>query len=225
MDVEQVERIFRAVNCDNRLDHVAERYAVRKLEQEPSTHDIDGVSYIRVSNTVRAPIVRAVEDFLKRGTKDQAAAWRDQAETLEKALALFVHDENGYGLTQFANLMAHNGQGGTGSSQAKQALWAMQEMAASFRRAADTHDMAEINNTFFYCLGRRFNEAGLPLPSATEAHTAFAVIVDAIREESPALLDGMKTDYDPTGEHGSEIRRLMQSGHKTGGEKPLIKSP
>ncbi|MBU2749879.1 hypothetical protein HER14_02565 [Acidithiobacillus thiooxidans] len=225
MDIGQMERIFRAVNRDNRLDHLAERYAVRKLEQEPSTHDIDGVSYIRVRNTINAPIMQAVEDFLKRGTKDQAAAWRDQAETLEKALALFVRDENGYGFTQFTNLMTHNWQGGSGERQAKHALWAMQEMAASFRRAADTHDMAEINNTFFYCLGRRFNEAGLPLPSASEAHTAFAVIVDAIHEESPALLDGMKTDYSPK-ESSSEIRRLMNSGYKAGGgEKPLIKTP
>jgi len=216
MDTGQIERIFHAVNHDNRIDHTIERYAVRKLKQEPSTHDIDGVSYIRTRNTIRAPVMWALEDFLKRGTKDQAAAWRDQAETLEKALALFVRDENGYGFTQFTNLMTHNWQGGSGERQAKHALWAMQEMAASFRRAADTHDMAEINNTFFYCLGRRFNEAGLPLPSASEAHTAFAVIVDAIHEESPALLDGMKTDYSPK-ESSSEIRRLMQSGHNAGG--------
>jgi hypothetical protein len=224
MDVEQITRIFRAVNCNNRIDHTIERYAVRRLKQEPSAHDIDGVLHIRVSNTIRPPVMQAVEDFLKRGTKDQAAAWRDQAETLEKALALFMRDENGYGFTQFANLMTHNWQGGSGEQQAKHALRAMEYMADSFRRAADTHDMAEINNTFFYCLGRRFKESSLPLPSATEAHSLFVVVVDAIRNESPALLVGMKTDYAPN-ESSSEIRRLMQNGYKAGGEKPLIKTP
>ena len=224
METDQIVRIFKAVNHDNRIDHMIERYAVRRLKQEPSTHDIDGVSYIRVRNTIRAPVMWALEDFLKRGTKDQAAAYREQAETLEKALTMFMCDENGNGFTQFSRLMAHNWQGGSGEQQAKHALWAMQEMAASFRRAADTHVTAEINNTFFYCLGRRFREASLPRPSAKEAHDIFVVVVDAIRNESPALLAGVKHDYDPTGEFSSEIRRLMQSGYKAGGgEKPLIK--
>lgn len=217
MDIEQVERIFRAVNQDNRIHHLAERYATRKLEQEPSTHDIDGVSYIRVRPEIIAPIMRAVEDFLKRGTKPQAAAWRERAETLEKALALLMRDENGYGFTQFANLMTHNWQGGPGIDQAKHALWAMKEMSDSFRRVADTHEQAEANYTLFYCLGRRFKDAELPLPSAFEAHKVFIVLVDAIRDESPALLGGVKTDYDPTGERSSEIRRLMQSGYNAGG--------
>lgn len=220
MDTGQFERIFRAVNQDNRIDHQAERYATRKLGQESSAHDIDGVSYIRVRPEIIAPIMRAVQDFLKRGTKPQAAAWRERAETLEKALALFMRDENGYGFTQFANLLAHNWQGGPGIDQAKHALRAMKEMSDSFRRAADTHEQAEANNTFFYCLGRRFREADLPLPSATEAHTVFTVLVEAISAEDPCLLDGMKTDYDPTGEQSSEIRRLMQSGYKAGVRNP-----
>ncbi len=224
MDVGQIERIFRAVNHDGRIHHVAERYAIRKLSAEPSTHERDGITYIRLRPEINAPIMQTVEDFLKRGTKDQAAAYREQAETLEKALTMFMCDENGNGFTQFSRLMAHNWQGGSGEQQAKHALWAMQEMAASFRRAADTHVTAEINNTFFYCLGRRFREASLPRPSAKEAHDIFVVVVDAIRNESPALLAGVKHDYDPTGEFSSEIRRLMQSGYKAGGgEKPLIK--
>lgn len=32
MNVEQVERIFRTVNQDNRIHHLAERYATRKLQ-------------------------------------------------------------------------------------------------------------------------------------------------------------------------------------------------
>ncbi|MBU2720423.1 hypothetical protein HF563_13830 [Acidithiobacillus ferridurans] len=215
MDTGQIERIFLAVNRDNRIDHTIERYAVRKLEQEPSTHDIGGVPYIRPRNTIRAVVMWALEDFLKRGTKAQAAAYREQAETLEKAVALLADDES---LRSLAALMAHNWQGGTGSSQAKWALGCMQAMAQGRRALADTYEVAEINNTFFYCLGRRFNEAGLPLPSASEAHTAFAVIVDAIHEESPALLDGMKTDYSPK-ESSSEIRRLMNSGYKAWGAR------
>ena len=220
MDTGQFERIFRAVNQDNRIVHLAELYATRKLEQEPSTHDIDGVSYIRVRPEIIAPIMRAVQDFLKRGTKTQAAEWREQAETLEKAIALFTRDEDGYGFTQLANLLTHNWQGGPGSDQAKHALWAMKEMAGSFRQVAETHEQAAANNTFFYCLGRRFREADLPLPSATQAHTVFTVLVEAIRAEDPCLLDGMKTDYDPTGEQSSEIRRLMQSGYKAGVRNP-----
>ena len=219
MNVEQVERIFRAVNCDNRIDHLAERYAVRKLEQEPSTHDIDGVSYIRVRNTINAPIMRAVEDFLKRGMGDRAATCRKQAAALEAAVSVMV-SKTGIRETEFnhfASCMAQNWQGGSGVQQAKQALWAMQEMAASFRREADTYEQAHINNTFFYCLGRRFKSAELPLPSATEAHKVFIVLVDAIRDESPAFLEDVKTDYDPTGERSSEIRRLMQSGYNAGG--------
>lgn len=219
MNVEQVERIFRAVNCDNRLNLLAERYAIRKLEQEPSTHDIDGVSYIRVNSTIQAPIMQAVEDFLKRGMDDRAATCRKQAAALEAALSVMV-SKTGIRETEFnhfASCMAHNWQGGSGAQQAKQALWAMQEMAASFRLEADTYEQAHINNTFFYCLGRRFKGASLPLPSATEACKAYSCVIEAIRKESPALLDGMKTDYDATGERGSEIRRLMQSGYNVGG--------
>ena len=214
METDQIVRIFEAVNHDNRIDHTIERYAVRKLKQEPSTHDIDGVSYIRVRNTIRAPVMWALEDFLKRGTKDQAAAYREQAETLEKAVALLADDES---LRSLAALMAHNWQGGTGSSQAKWALGCMQAIAQGRRALADTYEVAEINNTFFYCLGRRFKKEGnLPLPSAREAHGIFGVVVDALRNESPALLDGMKTDYSPD-ESSSEIRRLMHSGYNAGG--------
>ena len=213
MDDDQICRIFHTANHDVRIDHTIEHYAIRKW-------------HIRPRPEIRAPVMWAIEDFLKRGNKAQAATYRDQAETLEKAVALLADDKvNGF--QSFAALMAHNRQGGTGSSQAKHALSAMQAMAQGWRALADTHEIAAVNNTFFYCLGSRFKREGdLPLPSATEAHSIFTVIVDAISNESPALLNGTKTDYDPTGERGSEVRRLMRSGYNSGGgEKPLLKTP
>lgn len=217
MDAGQADRIFRAVNHDSRIDHTIERYATRKLKEPSSEHEMDGVIHITPRHEIRGPVMRALEDFLKRGTKDQAAACRKQAETLEKARAALADDEFHHFPSLPAMMASHNPMGGTGSSQANQVLWALQVIAEQWRALAGTYEVAAVNNTFFYCLGRRFKKEGdLPLFSAKEAHNIFVVVVDAMRNESPALLGDIKTDYCPK-ESSSEIRRLMQSGHNAGG--------
>lgn len=226
MDAGQIGRIFNAVNHDIRIDQTIERYAARKLKFKQAHSEIekDGEGYSATLCDIRALVMWALEDFLKRGTKGQANAYREQSKTLKKAAALLKDVNDFHHYPAFAAMMTHySAQGGPASGLPNQVLATMQSMAQSLEALATTHEAAEINNTFFYCLGRRFKkECGLPLPSANEAYSLFVVVVDAIRNESPALLDGMKTDYDVDARtlritSGSEIRRLMKSGYSARG--------
>jgi len=204
MHLEQVFRIFGNVNNDPRIDNIVELYRGRKL---------DATSSQLTREYLRMPFMRALDDFLKRGGKLEAARYRDEADILDRAVAILADIEMRHFGT-FSCLMAHNWQGGSGETQAKQALWAMRTVADGLRDFAETYGKAEINNTYFYCLGRRFKQSDLPLPSASLAYKAFKIVTEAMEAESPDLLDGITTDYDPNGERGSQIRRLMQAGYK-----------
>lgn len=204
MHLEQVFRIFETVNHDRRIDDIIELYRVRKLgatSSQLTLHDL------------RTPIMWALEDFLKRGGKPEAARYRDEADILDRAVAILADNEMHH-FRAFSCFMAHNRQGGSGDTQAKQALSAMQTVADGLRGFAETYGKAEINNTFFYCLGRRFKQSNLPRPSASLAYELFKIVTEAMEAESPDLLDGITTDYDPNGERGSQIRRLLQAGYK-----------
>ena len=210
---DQIKEIFRAMNHDPIMDKTVARYSKRnKIPQSPS---------------IRAAFMWAVLDFLVRSEKDQAAAYRDDAETLENALALFKRDENENGSTMFSRLMVGNGEGGSGIQKAGHALWAIQQMAVSFRYAANTHlKILRSNTTFFYCIGLRLTaEAKLPKPSPGEALLIFNVLVDKIKEVAPSFLEDVKTAYHTNEGDGSEIRRLIKAGGRKLPKKRPYSSP
>lgn len=210
MNAQQRNLIFSAVLHANAIDAIAAEYIKTKLR----------INVTPAQRTMIASEFRhACMDFLRRDTRDVGAEYREQAETLERALGILQADPD-----HFASLM----NSGDGGACRRRALESIAQVAADFQRMASMHERDARNKTFFYMLGRRWtgakqDDAELPLPSARQALGVYQVLLAAIEAESPALLQGMKTNYSADAEGAeansgaSEIRHLMKAGRSAGG--------
>lgn len=199
------EQIFQTILHDKRFETIAAEFIEHKQKL--------GIEATPMQRTMIANAFRqACLAFLSKDTGADAERYRADADTLDSALCILQADAE-----FFRGMMAMRDCDACG----RVALAAIEHMAGTYRAMAETHARDARNKTFFYMLGRLWAGAthagdALPLPTARQALAVYQVLVDAIRAESPALLQGMKTDYDAN-DGAAEIRRLMKSGRAAGG--------
>jgi len=195
----ELEKIMRKINGPSYRDiyDVAERYVKKR-------HPGQGETMRPLQTRVASLFIHAMQDFLSRDSKSEAEAYERDADTLDAAMKIAARDG------MFTSRMISRGQSD------ESAIWALSDMASSFRNYAKVLARDKKNKTFFYCLGRRFGLADIEqLPTPKQADNAYLLLMSILRAIVPKRHKEIeKKDYS-TPDDLKEVRSMMCSGFKS----------
>jgi hypothetical protein len=185
-----------------RVHAIAARYTKRRLPEGDTQN-----TQARIASLFG----HACRDFLIRDSAERAEQYRDDAAALEKALRVLRRDDRRY----FDSLMADGvtvdapvGEPGPVrivSRCGNRAVAAIEEMAKRFHEIAQDYDKDTRHNVFYYCLGRVFAAANVPVPAPANAEAALLLLIEAM--EGVVSISGLET-----GHTSQAIRRRLKAG-------------
>ena len=218
---DELEAILQRMNGSfyQQICALAERYIGEKLSfDELCPIDPDepvGLHKMSSTQTIIASLfIRTCRDFLLRDSGPKSVNQERDAETLKAALKVLQND-----MRFFESLMvgvddarraitvdAPAGQPGSVSimsPSARQALWAIHEMASFFEQTAADVGKDRKNITLVHCLKRQFSDLGayyycgapLPLPSVEQVLALHDVLRNAISEALPGNKRGTMIQF------------------------------